>query len=277
MDSHAHLEGPKFAQDRAEVISRARAAGVISILAIGNGTGPDNLDCAIVLAREWPSVFATVGIHPHEASIADENILSRLSQLSSSPEVIAWGEIGLDYHYDHSPRQVQQQAFVRQMELATQARLPIIIHCRPSENSDNAWQDTLRLLRQHWATSSLGGILHCFTGDWDHAESALEMGFMISFSGNVTFPKAAGIRAVAAKVPLDRLLIETDSPYLAPVPYRGKRNEPEFVVKTAEKIAELRGMAVEELASATTENFYRFFHLSEKMEISGTQQSGVPS
>jgi len=276
VDSHAHLEGPKFSQDRAEVIARARAAGVVCILAIGNGTGPDDLHCAIALAREWPSMFATIGIHPHEASIVNDEILTRLSQLSPSPEVIAWGEIGLDYYYDHSPRQVQQEAFIRQMELAARARLPIIIHCRPSENSDNAWQDTLRLLRQHWAASSLGGILHCFTGDWEHAEAALEMGFMISFSGNVTFPKAEGIRVVAAKVPLDRILIETDSPYLAPVPYRGKRNEPAFVVKTAEKIAEIRSMAVEELASATTENFYRFFHISEKMEISGAQQTGAP-
>jgi TatD DNase family protein len=270
------LEGPKFAQDRAEVIARARAAGVACILAIGNGTGPDNLDCAIALARQWPSIFATIGIHPHEASIASQEILTRLSQLSSSPEIIAWGEIGLDYFYDHSPRQVQQEAFVRQMELAAQARLPIIIHCRPSENSDNAWQDTLRLLRHHWAALGLGGILHCFTGDWEHAEAALEMGFMISFSGNVTFPKAEAIRVVASKVPLNRMLIETDSPYLAPVPFRGKRNEPAFVVRTAEKIAEIRGIPLEEVAEATTENFYRFFHISEKMENSGAQQSGVP-
>ena len=273
VDSHAHLEGPKFEQDRAEVISRAHAAGVGCILAIGNGSRPDNLDCAIRLAGEHSSLFASIGIHPHEASFADESVLSRLKEFSRSEKVIAWGEIGLDYFYDHSPREVQRRAFVRQMESAADAELPIIIHCRPSEGSDNAWQDTIELLRAHWAPTGLGGVLHCFTGEWRHAEAAMQMGFLISFAGNVTFGKAEGIRAVAARVPLDRMLVETDSPYLAPVPHRGKRNEPAFVVKVAEKVAELRGLRPEEIGKATSQNFYRFFHISEKMEVSRSPQS----
>lgn len=257
------------------MIARAQDAGVGCILAIGNGTRPDNLDCAIRLAGQWPSLFATIGIHPHEASFADESILAQLKQLSSHAKVIAWGEIGLDYFYDHSPREIQRQVFARQMELAAQARLPIIIHCRPSDGSDNAWQDTLELLRSNWAPTGLRGILHCFTGEWRHAEAALGMGFLISFSGNVTFPKADGIREVAARLPLERILIETDSPYLAPVPHRGKRNEPAFVVKVAEKLAQLRGVTPQEIGQATSENFYRFFHISEKIESSRSPQGAA--
>jgi TatD DNase family protein len=154
---------------------------------------------------------------------------------------------------------VQKQVFRRQMELAAEARLPIIIHCRPSNNSENAWDDTLQMLRDHWAPSGLPGILHCFTGEWKHAQAALDIGFYISFAGNVSFPKAESIRETAKQVPPDRMLIETDSPYLAPVPHRGKRNEPGFVVNTAEAIAELRGSSKEEIGKATTENFYRLF------------------
>ncbi len=143
---------------------------------------------------------------------------AELEQLAKRPKVIAWGEIGLDYFYDHSPREVQRQVFVKQMELARAAKLPIVIHCRPSEGSDDAWQECLGLISQHWAGSGLGGVLHCFTGNWAHAKRALDLGFMISFAGNVTFPKAQQIRDAAKEVPLDRMLIETDCPYLAPVP-----------------------------------------------------------
>src|SRR6185437_14282968 len=164
---------------------------------------------------------------------------------------------GLDYFYDHSPREVQKEVFRRQMELARTAGLPIIIHCRPSNNSENAWDDALILIRQYWAPARLPGILHCFTGEWKHAQAALEMGFYISFAGNVTFPKADNIRNAAKQVPLERMLIETDSPYLAPVPNRGKRNEPAFLVNTADAIAQLRGMTKEEIGQKTAENFYR--------------------
>ena len=175
--------------------------------------------------------------------------------------MIGFGEIGLDYFYDHSPREVQLEVFIRQMEIARAVKLPIIIHCRPSQNSENAWDDSLRLIRERWASTGLGGVLHCFTGEQKHAKAVLDMGFVISFSGNVTFPKAENIRDVARSIPEDRMLIETDSPFLAPVPYRGKRNEPAFVAKTAERIAELRGTSAEEVGEVTAQNFFRFFGL----------------
>ncbi|HMF89308.1 MAG TPA: TatD family hydrolase [Candidatus Angelobacter sp.] len=259
IDSHAHLEGHKFDSDRAEVFARARAAGLERILAIGSGTGPGTLDCAIKIAEQHDWVFATLGIHPHEAKLAGESDYSEMERLAKHPKIMAWGEIGLDYFYDHSPREVQKEVFRRQMEQARAARLPIIIHCRPSNNSENAWDDTIHILGEYWASSGLGGILHCFTGEWRHAQAALDMGFYVSFAGNVSFPKAENIRAAAGQVPLDRMLIETDSPFLAPVPHRGKRNEPAFVVHTAEAIAQLRGSSTEEIGRHTAENFYALF------------------
>ena len=288
VDSHCHLEGPKFAHDREQVIARARAAGVEALLAIGNGRGPDDVECGIRLAGQWSMVdgrwqqqtpplrsaqgsalcasadkslriFATIGIHPHEAALAEERHFNEMEKLARDPQVIAWGEIGLDYFYDHSPREVQQKVFVRQMELARAAKLPIVIHNRPSDNSENAWQDLFRLLREHWQSSGLGGILHCFTGTVEHARAGMDLGFMISFAGNVSYPKAVSLREAAAQLPLQRILIETDSPYLAPVPHRGKRNEPAYVAEASRHIGELRGISGEEVGAATTENFYRFF------------------
>jgi len=264
VDSHAHLEGHRFDADREQVIARAREGGVETIVAIGNGDGPVNFDCGILLAEKYPFIYATIGIHPHEARLADQPALDRMAKLATRPKVIAWGEIGLDYFYDHSPRDVQQNVFVQQMELARQAKLPIVIHCRPSDNSENAWDDCLRLIREQWAPSGLGGILHCFTGNSDQAKQALDMGFMVSFAGNITFPKAQQIRDAALAVPLDRVLIETDSPFLAPVPHRGKRNEPAFVKEVAVQLGELRGISPEEVGAQTTHNFYRFFSLHEK-------------
>jgi TatD DNase family protein len=264
VDSHAHLEGKRFDQDREQVVARARAAGVETILAIGIGDGPGTLDCAIRLAERFPGMYATTGIHPHEAQLAKESDFTEMEQLARHPKVIAWGEIGLDYFYDHSPREVQARVFLRQMELARAVKLPIIIHCRASEGSENAWDDTIRLLRENWQASALGGILHCFTGTRAHAQAALDLGFMISFAGNVTFPKAQGIRDVAKEVPHDRILIETDSPFLAPLPHRGKRNEPAFVRETARQLGEIRGVSLEEIGAQTTANFYRFFSLQQK-------------
>lgn len=269
VDSHCHLEGPRFANDRADAMARASEAGLVAMLAIGNGDGPDTADCAIQLAEardrgefgEAPKIYASVGVHPHEAKLATPAALRQLEAWAKNPHVIAWGEIGLDYYYDHSPREVQQQVFVEQMGLAHAAKLPIIIHNRPSDNSDNAWDDLFRLLNQHWKSSGIGGILHCFTGEEHHARAALDLGFMISFAGNVTYPKAVNIQAAAKMVPMDRMLIETDSPYLAPVPMRGKRNEPSFVVGTAKFVAGLRNIAVEELGDVTSRNFFRFFEL----------------
>jgi TatD DNase family protein len=267
VDSHAHLEGPRFDADRAETLQRARDVGVTNILAIGSGTGPGTLDCAIRIAEQHDWIYASIGIHPHEAKLAAEADYQELETLSRHPKVIGFGEIGLDYYYDHSPREVQQQVFILQMEIARSAGLPIIIHCRPSDNSENAWEDTLRLIHEHWAPSGLGGILHCFTGEQKHANAALDMGFMISFSGNLTFPKAENIRAVAKSIPEDRLLIETDSPFLAPVPHRGKRNEPAFVAHTAEKLAEVRGKTAGEVGNITAQNFWRFFRLSPDSKL----------
>lgn len=264
IDSHAHLEMDQFNADRDAVLQRAQAAGVQAILAIGSGTGPGSLDCAIHLARKHDWIFATVGIHPHEAKLAADADFLELQQLATDPKVIAWGEIGLDYYYDHSPRELQQQVFQHQMLSAARAKLPIIIHCRPSNDTDDAWDDTLQMLADHWKPTLFGGILHCFTGNLSHALQAIEMGFLISFSGNVSFPKAANIRDVARQVPLDKILIETDSPFLAPVPFRGKRNEPAFVVKVAETLAEVRGVSPQEIARSTSGNFLRLFPMTKK-------------
>jgi TatD DNase family protein len=265
VDSHAHLEMEQFNADRAAVLERARDAGIENILAIGSGTGPGALDCAMQLAEQHEFIYATIGIHPHEAKLASDADFEELAQLARRPKVIAWGEVGLDYFYDHSPRGVQTQVFVKQLQLAQAVKLPIVIHCRPSNNSEDAWEDCLKLLNEHWASNGLGGILHCFTGTWAHATQAIDMGFMISFAGNVTFPKAQQIREAAKQVPLDRMLIETDSPFLAPVPHRGKRNEPSFVIEVARQLGELHGLSTQDIALQTTKNFYRFFSLHEKL------------
>jgi TatD DNase family protein len=266
VDSHAHLDGKQFDTDREQVIERARAAGVRTMIAIGNGDGPPQLDAGVQLAEKYPFMYATIGIHPHEARLASDHAYSEMERLARHPKVIAWGEIGLDYYYDHSPRDTQKEVFVRQMELAGAAKRPIVIHCRPSENSENAWQDCLQLIEEQWAAKGIGGILHCFTGTWAHAKRALDMGFIVSFAGNMTFPKAQQIRDAALQVPLDRILIETDCPYLAPLPYRGKRNEPAYVIETARKLGELRGLSMEEGGELTSRNFYNFFKITEMDE-----------
>ncbi len=266
IDSHVHLDGKQFDSDREEVIARARRAGVGTMVAIGNGDGPPKFDAGIRLAEPYPFMFATIGIHPHEARLADEASYHEMERLARHKKVIAWGEIGLDYFYDHSDRETQKAVFARQMELAAAAKLPIVIHCRPSDGSDNAWDDCLGMIRNQWAAKGIGGILHCFTGNEDQGKRALDLGFMISFAGNLTFPKAQQIRDAAMEVPLDRMLIETDAPYLAPVPHRGKRNEPAFVIDTARKLGELRGLSAEEVGEQTSRNFYKFFKIAEITE-----------
>ncbi|MFZ3339399.1 MAG: TatD family hydrolase [Terriglobales bacterium] len=277
IDSHAHLEGKRYDADRDEVLSRAKSAGVGAYLAIGNGEGPDTADCGIRLAEkyggqpQYPEIWASVGIHPHEANLANDAADAQMLEWARHPKVIAWGEIGLDYFYDHSPRDVQKTVFLRQMELAQAAKLPIIIHCRPSDNSENAWDDCLGMIAEHWSapdldSSGLGGVLHCFTGSVEHARRGLDLGFLISFAGNITFPKAQNIRDAAQFVPLDRMLIETDSPYLAPVPHRGQRNEPCYVIETARQIAQMRALTGEEIGRQTADNFSRFFKLSERVK-----------
>jgi TatD DNase family protein len=259
IDSHAHLDVPNYDADRAEVISRARQSGVEMILEIcGSDIARGSLDVGLKLAEEYPFVYAAVGAHPHEASLYDEALDRKLLAMSDHEKVIGWGEIGLDYHYDHSPRDAQRLVFRRQLRVALERRLPAIIHTREAED------DTIQILREDWEEGggdAVGGIIHCFTGTQRLADAAIEMGFYISFSGVLTFKNAADLRDVARSVPMERLLIETDCPYLAPLPHRGKRNEPAFVKETAAKLAELKTVGVEEVALATSDNFKRLFKL----------------
>jgi TatD DNase family protein len=248
VDTHTHLDDEKFDEDREQVIERALAAGVGRMVAIGTGGGPPDLECAVRLADRHDFVYATIGVHPHDASKATPEALASLRELAAHPKVLAVGEIGLDYHYDFSPRDVQRAIFEQQLAIAAEAGLPIVIHTR------EAWEDTLEILRQHWRGS---GIMHCFTGDAEQAREALELGFYLSYGGVLTFPKAENVREAARITPEDRLLVETDCPYLAPVPHRGKRNEPAFVVDTLRRLAEVRGAPVEALAAATSANFER--------------------
>jgi TatD DNase family protein len=248
IDSHCHLDDPKFDQDREPTIERAREAGIDRLLAIGTGSGPPDLEAAIRLADRYPFIYATAGVHPHDASKAKTETWKQLRALAEHPKVVAIGEIGLDYHYDFSPRPVQVEAFAAQLAIARAAGKPIVIHTR------EAWDDTLRMLRQSWQG---GGIMHCFTGDATQARQALDLGFHLSFGGVITFPKAESVREAARFAPEDRILVETDCPYLAPVPHRGKRNEPAFAVETARRLAEVRGVTLGHIAAVTTRNFER--------------------
>ncbi len=247
-DSHCHLDDRQFDPDREQTIERARAAGVERMMAIGTGSGPPDLEAALRLARQYLFIYATVGVHPHDAAKATPETFTALESLAAEEKVLAVGEIGLDYHYDFSPRDVQAAVFIEQLKLAGRAEKPIVIHTR------EAWEDTLRLLREHW---SGGGIMHCFSGGPAEARQALDLGFHLSFGGVLTFPKAETLREAARATPEDRLLVETDAPYLAPVPKRGKRNEPAFMVETVRRLAEVRGVTPERIAEATTRNFER--------------------
>ena len=249
VDSHCHLDDSKFDEDRDQTIERARAAGVERLLAIGTGSGPPDLEAAMRLAERYDFIYATIGVHPHDAAKATEETFTRLRELADHPKVLAIGEIGLDYHYDFSPRPVQQEVFARQLALAAEVRKPIIIHTR------EAWEDTLAQI----TSLPHGGIMHCFTGDPAQARQALDRGFHLSFGGVLTFPKAETVREAARLTPDDRLLVETDCPYLAPIPHRGKRNEPAFMLATVNRLAEVRGSSPEAIAELTTRNFDRLF------------------
>ncbi|MFO0984046.1 MAG: TatD family hydrolase [Planctomycetota bacterium] len=254
IDSHAHLEGERFAADRAEVIARARAGGVEIIMEICNGdVTRGSLEAGVQLALEHSFIQAAVGIHPHDARLWDASIEARLRVLAQHAKVIAWGEIGLDYHYLHSPADVQRRVFVRQLELANELGLPVVIHTRAAD------ADTIAILRAHVPVAR--GVFHCFSGGADLAAFALEQGFLISFAGNLTFKNAGALRDVARAVPRDRLLIETDSPFLAPVPHRGARNEPLFVREVARQLGELNGLSADEIGHITSANFRRFYEL----------------
>jgi TatD DNase family protein len=248
VDSHCHLDDEQFDADREETIERARAAGVAAMMAIGTGNGPPDLEAAVRLADRYPFIHATVGVHPHDATKTTEETFAALRRLADHPKVLALGEIGLDYHYDFSPRDVQRSVFERQLSIAAEAGKPVVIHTR------EAWEDTLAVLRSRWQG---GGIMHCFTGDEQQARAALDLGFHLAFGGVLTFPKADAVRQAARITPADRLLVETDCPYLAPVPRRGKRNEPAFLVETVRRLAEVRSVSIEEIAQQTTANFER--------------------
>ncbi len=257
VDSHCHIDGKRFDDDREEVIQRALDAGVVSMLNIGTGSPAGNsFEESVELAGRFEQIYAAVGIHPHDADEYSPEVEERLRLLTKEPKVVAWGEIGLDFYYDHSPRDVQISAFRRQIEVARELGLPIIIHSRSADT------ETTEILKEHCSNGRFrGGIMHCFGGTAQMARELMEIGFLISFAGNVTFKKADDLRTAAEAVPLERLLIETDCPYLTPEPYRGRRNEPVRVIDTARFLAGFYGVSVEELASKTTSNFFEFFQL----------------
>ena len=257
VDSHCHIDGEAFDADRDEIIERAKAAGVKIMLTIGTGN-PHNgeIERAVAVAEKYENVFASVGVHPHDAKLYNEAAEKHLIDLAKREKVIAWGEIGLDFYYDHSPRELQKVAFIRQIKIARDLNLPIIIHSRDAD------EETAEILIEECSHQNFrGGIMHCFGGTPQMAEKLMEINFLISFAGNVTFKKAENLRASARVVPLDKLLIETDCPYLTPVPFRGKRNEPGYVVETAKFLADFYKIEIEKLALHTTENFLRFFAL----------------
>ena len=267
IDSHAHLDSERYAEDRAAMLSRAWEAGVGAVLAIGIGEGPAQMHQALEICRQFngqpgmPRLFASAGIYPHNTAEADAAALTKLDNLLAEPEVIACGEIGLDYYHEGAVHEVQRVGLVRQLEIAAARKRPILIHCRPKDGCSDAWDDLFDILEAHWRSTGLGGVMHCFGGGWEQAQRSLELGFLISFAGNLTYPKAQPLRDVAARLPLGGILVETDAPWLAPVPNRGKRNEPAWVASTAQVLAGLQNATKEEIGAATTKNFVRLFDL----------------
>jgi TatD DNase family protein len=265
IDSHAHLDSERYAGDREAMLGRAWAAGVGTVLSIGIGEGPAEMQGALDLCREFngrpnlPRLYASAGIYPHSTTDADDAALEKLDALLAEPEVIACGEIGLDYYHEGAPRDVQKQGLIGQLEIAAARKRPILIHCRPKDGHTDAWDDLFLILEQHWTGTGLGGIMHCFGGGWDQARRSLDIGFLVSFAGNLTYPKAQPLRDVAARMPLDGVLVETDAPWLAPAPNRGERNEPAWVAQTAKFLAELLGKEPDVIAAETTRNFDRLF------------------
>ncbi len=253
IDSHVHLDDLRYDTDRNAVLQRAEAAEVEAMVTIGCDLATSR--AAVTLAQAYPQVFATIGVHPHEAKEIKEGWYEAFRSLARQPKIVAYGEIGLDYHYDHSPREVQRERFREQIHLARELALPLVIHTREAQ------EDTVTILREEGA-KDLGGVFHCFSGDAWLAKDALDLGFYLSFSGVLTFKNATMLRDIAKTVPLDRLMIETDCPYLTPVPYRGKRNEPAYVQYVAETLAEVRGnRSLESIARATMDNTKRLFRI----------------
>ena len=267
IDSHCHLDDYT---DIPHILANAQAAGVTTLLAIGIGDGPDTMHRALDLAHQHPQIFATAGIHPQEAHQATPANLAKLARLAEDPRCIAIGEIGLDYYHLNNPDiATQQAAFIAQLQIAAAARKPITIHCRTSElaipaakaryEPADAWTDLLALIAEHWTPTGLPGIMHCFSGNESQAEASLAAGFYLSFAGNLTYPKSATIQQVARTAPADRILVETDAPFLTPIPHRGQPNEPAHTAITAAFFATLRNTTLEEIATQTTTNFHTLF------------------
>ena len=250
VDSHAHIDDARFNDDREAVLQRAWDAGVRKILTIGNGGGPDEMGCGIPIAEQCDWIHTSVGVHPHDASKVEERHYGLMEEMVRHPRILAIGETGLDYYYDNSPRDIQREVFRRQLAMAKKLELPVIIHTRDADD------DTIALLE---AETPSRGVIHCFTSGGQLADFVIDLGFYISFSGIVTFPKAQPLAEIARRIPADRILVETDCPYLAPVPHRGKRNEPSFVADTARFIAVLRDIPFDEFAKQTSANFDRLF------------------
>ena len=258
VDSHCHLDFPELAADRAGVLARAEEEGVTALLTIC--TRIKKFDQISEIARENENIFATVGTHPHNA--ADENDISEdiIIKLSERDEVVGIGETGLDFHYDNSPRDIQEAVFRSHISAAKKTGLPLVIHTRAADD------DMGRILEDELETGAFTGVLHCFSSGPELAERALDLGFYLSFSGILTFNKAEELREIASRAPRERILVETDAPFLATVPNRGKTNEPSFVVHTAQKLADIHGVSLKEIAGITTDNFYRLFSKATRPE-----------
>jgi len=253
IDSHSHLEMPAFKGDLEQVIQRAKASGVEYVFTVG--TEKKDWNRTLEIAHSHPSVYAILGVHPHNTREIDEETYPALRKLCADDKVRAYGEIGLDFYRNLSPRDVQLKRFREQIQFAKELGLPIVVHDR------EAHQETLEILKSERA-EEYGGIIHCFSGDYEMARECIEMGFCISIPGSITFKNAGGFREVVKQIPLDSLLIETDAPFLAPVPFRGKRNEPSYVRYTAQKVAEIKKVSFEKMAEATTQNALRVFKLA---------------
>jgi TatD DNase family protein len=254
IDSHAHIQGKEYAGEAAAVIERAQAAGVETIIVVGGAGDMSSNTEAVALAGSFPNIYATVGMHPHDAKDVGDEELNLLTRLAANPKVVAVGETGLDYYYSHSPHETQRQVFSKFIHLARETKLPIVVHER------DAAAQAAELLRDE-GKGDIRGVIHCFTGDYEAARHYLDLGFYLSFTGIITFKNAHALREVARKIPLESMFVETDSPYLTPVPHRGKRNEPAYVRFVAEVIAHLKNISLEDTASVTTANVRALFHL----------------
>jgi TatD DNase family protein len=271
IDSHAHLDSERYTEDREAVLRRAWAAGVETILSIGIGENACEMGEALAICRHFnalpesgnglPRLYASAGVYPHNTPEINDEVLAALDHLLAQPEVIACGEIGLDYYHEGAPHDIQKEMLVKQMEVAAKNRRPILIHCRPKDGTTAAFDDLFTLLDAHWRSTGLGGILHCFSGSAEQARRAIDLGFLISFAGNLTYPRAQPLRDAARAIPPESLVVETDAPWLAPSSQRGKRNEPALMVETAAVLAGLHGLSADQIAAQTTKNFQRLFQL----------------